>query len=52
MPRRLGPMVAVPGEQNEFAPAHSMMGVASKTTPLEEEEEEEALTCTVEKQMK
>jgi len=27
MPRRPGPMVAVPGEQHEFAPAHRMMGV-------------------------
>jgi len=27
-----GPMVAVPGEQNELAPAHRMMGVASRTT--------------------
>jgi len=32
MPRRPGPMVAVPGEENEFAPAHRMMGVASRTT--------------------
>jgi hypothetical protein len=32
MPRRPGPMVAVPGEQNEFAPAHRMMGVALRTT--------------------
>jgi hypothetical protein len=32
MPRRPGPMVAMPGEQNVFAPAHGMMGVASRTT--------------------
>jgi hypothetical protein len=32
MPRRPSPMVAVPGQQNEFAPAHRMMGVASRST--------------------